>query len=246
MKFKETMKKMLAAIMATVILCGGINVFGGNTTAKASENPVQMYSMDHYFSKYGIYQYTVYIQIDANSANNKAVYVHHSTSDGWVDTEATFLIKLDDNTEIWKADISGVETDKYVIKYVGDGTTYWDNNNGNNYNLNNVAGSANVKAIRRNPYVSSTCIRAVVKNLAYNKIVKVRYTRDNWLTYNDVDLLYVSSISETNEELWSVDIGLDTNNSGPLQYCIYYEVNGQTYWDNNFGSNYDSTYTRLY
>lgn len=246
MKFKRTMKKIFAAIIAAVILCGGINVFGGNTTVKASENPVQMYSMDHYFSKYGIYQYTVYIQIDANSANNKNVYVHHSTPDGWVDTSAAFLTKLDSNTEIWKADISGVQTDKYVIKYVGDGTTYWDNNNGKNYNLYDVAGSANVKAIRRNPYVSSTCVMAVVKNLAYDKIVRVRYTQDNWLTYQDVNLSYVSSTSGTNEELWSVDLDLDRDKLDSFHYSICYEVNGQTYWDNNFGSNYDYNYYRSY
>lgn len=245
MKLNKTFKKIFAAIMMVTMLCGGMNIFNNQTTAKASTNPVQMYCTDHYFYKYSFYSYTVYIQVDANSASNKAVSVHHSSQDGWTDTEATFFTKLDDNTEIWKADISGIATSEFTIKYVGDGITYWDNNNGQNYNSSDIIGAANVKALRRTSYYSDS-IRAVVKNLGYEKHVKVRYTLDNWQTYQDADMSYVDSNYGVNGELWSVNLNLDLDNLDGFQFCICYEVDGQTYWDNNFGANYDKNYYRLY
>lgn len=245
MKFNKTFKKIFAAIMMVTMLCCGMNIFNNQINVNADTNPVQMYCTDHYFSKYGILQYTVYIQVDAGSAGNKAVYVHHNSQNGWVDTAATFFTKLDSNTEIWKASISGVMTDDFVIKYVGDGNTYWDNNNGQNYNSSDIIGAANVKALRRRSGYSNQ-IRAVVKNLAYEKIVKVRYTLDNWNTYQDANMSYVNSNYGVNGELWAVDLDLDQNNLDGFQFCICYEVNGQTYWDNNFGANYNKDYYRSY
>ena len=246
MRLNKTFKKIFAAIMVVAMICSVINIFSNKITANASTNPVQMYCTDHYFDKYGISSYTVYIQIAANSAGSKAVYVHHSSYyDGWTDTEANFFTKLDDNTEIWKADISGVATNEFVIKYVGDGNIYWDNNNGQNYNSSDIIGAANVKALRRNYYYRNS-IRAVVKNLGYEKHVKVRYTLDNWQTYQDADMSYVDSNYGVNGELWSVDLDLDQDNLDGFQFCICYEVNGQTYWDNNFGANYDKNYYRSY
>ena len=245
MRLNKTFKKIFAAIMVVAMICSVMNIFSNKITANASTNPVQMYCTDLSFSKYGICSYQVYIQVDANSAKNKTVYLHHSTSDGWVDKEATFLTKLDNNTEIWVAGAGGTQSDHFVIKYVGDGITYWDNNNGQDYDLNDVVGAANVKALRRHSSSPYT-IRAVVKNLGYEKHVKVRYTLDNWQTYQDVNLSYVSSGYGINGELWAVDLDLDQNNLDGFQFCICYEVNGQTYWDNNFGANYDKNYYRAY
>ena len=81
-----------------------------------------------------------------------------------------------------------------------------------------------------------------MKNPDYNKIVKVRYTQDNWATYKDIDLSYLSSISGTDSERWDITLNLDENKINDFHYCIYYQVNGQTYWDNNFGENYDKNY----
>lgn len=245
MKLHNAIKRILSVIMIFAILFGGFVIPGSRITAKASDNPVQMYAFDRVRSSRGYVQCIVYIQIDAGSASNKSVYVHHNTYEsGWVDEPATYLTNLDDNTEIWKAAISGNVITEFAIKYIGDNQTYWDNNNGNNYSLNSsILGTAKVKA-ERTSYQSpdSYNIVAVVKNLAYNKIVKVRYTQDNWATYQDADLSYASSISGTDSERWSTTLNLDENKMDDFHYCIYYQVNGQTYWDNNFGENYDSTY----
>lgn len=80
-----------------------------------------------------------------------------------------------------------------------------------------------------------------MKNYAYEKNVQVRYTQDNWATYTDVPLSYNSTNSD-GSELWTVNLNLDDRGTSNFQYCVYYQVNGQTYWANNFGQNYDATY----
>lgn len=246
MKLGKTMKKLSAMIMALAMIFSLVGFCGNDITAKAASNPVKMYSTEVTFSKYGILSYDVYIQVDANSASNKKVYVHHSThNQGWVDTEATYCTKTDSNTEIWKASVSGIQAADYVIKYVGDGVTYWDNNNGQNYEATNMVGTATVKAIPlRSGAPYTFCVQAAVKNLAYNKTVKVRYTEDNWATYKEADLSYSYSVEGTNSEVWATNISI--TNRDAFQYCISYTVNGKTYWDNNFGANYNHLFYRAY
>lgn len=239
MKARKTLKKLSAIIMAFVMLFGA---FGGNITAKASNSPVKMYYCDHVINWRGSIQYIVYIQIDARSAVNKAVYVHYgSNSSGWRDIPATFVDKIDDNTEIWKATISG--SGEYAIKYIGDGQTYWDNNNGNNYTYDDILGAANI-IVERLTYQSggSFTVQVIVKNLSYDKVVGLRYTLDNWATFSDMNLRYLSSIPDTDLERWSITLNLPESLMDSFQYCVYYQVNGLTYWDNNFGANYDRSY----
>lgn len=245
MKLGKTLKRISAVVMVFAMIFGVLGMTGSTLTAKASSNPVKMYCYDNYINWRGYLESNVYIQVDANSAANKAVYVHYNDgTDEWADEAATYVTKIDNNTEIWKAHISGLGiSSEYAIKYVGDGQVYWDNNNGNNYNDSNVLGQANVLADRlsfQSP--SSYMIRAIVKNLAYSKTVTVRYTQDNWATYQDVPLSYSSSIIGTDLEQWSVTLNLNEESMDSFQYCIRYDVNGQTYWDNNFGANYDRSF----
>ena len=246
MKISKTFKKISAIIMVFAMLVGITGGFSGKITAQASSNPVKMYYCDVELTWRGAVQYTVYIQIDASSAATKAVYVHHSTQDteaDWQDEAATFVTKLDANTEIWRATVSGFGVSEYAIKYVGDGQTYWDNNNGNNYTCDDILGEANVKMERLSYQTPSYFkVQAVVKNLAYAKVVKVRYTQDNWATYQDAYLSYDSEITGTNTERWSTTLNLDENKMDSFHYCVCYQVNGQTYWDNNFGENYDQNF----
>ncbi len=246
MKLGKTMKKLSALIMALAMIFSVVGFCGNDITAKAASNPVKMYSSDVTFSKYGSTTYNVYIQVDANSATSKKVYVHHSTyNQGWVDTAATYVGKLDSNTEIWKATVSGISTTDYAIKYVGDGVTYWDNNNGNNYVGKDTLGTANVKALPlRYAYTNKYCVQAAVKNLAYNKTVQVKYTEDNWATTKVATLSYNYSDSANNVDYFKTDITV--SNLKNLKFCVSYTVNGTTYWDNNFGANYDSLFYRAY
>lgn len=250
MRMSKIFKKLSTIIMIFAMLCGVLPALGCGITAKASDNPVKLYAMEHTMSRYGYSSYDIYIRITAGSAATKAAYVHYSMndSDEWQDAAATYFTKIDDNTEIWKATVSGWGLGgEYTIKYVGDSQTYWDNNNGSNYTYSDYLGEANIKSLRLTYQTASNyTIQAAVKNLAYTKNVKVRYTQDNWATYQEVPLSYDSSISGTNAEIWSTTLNLDADKTDSFEYCLCYQVNNQTYWDNNFGANYDTSYHRPY
>lgn len=245
MMISKLLKKLSAIMLAFAMLCGvcGTSVIPENkNTAYASENPVKMYYCDHVANWRGSVQYIVYIQIDAKSAANKAVFVHYSAgTNEWRDVEASYVTNLDNDTEIWSATVSGFAVGgEYAIKYVGDGQTYWDNNNGNNYSMSDVLGQANIIVDRLSyQQPSSYRIVAILKNLAYNKVVKVVYTQDNWQTREEAFLSYSSGYPNTEYEQWSVTLNLDENKMDSFQYFVSYEVNNQTYLDNKFGANYD-------
>ncbi|CAH1225598.1 hypothetical protein PAECIP111893_05276 [Paenibacillus plantiphilus] len=73
-----------------------------------------------------------------------------------------------------------------------------------------------------------------VTNLSPTKQVKVVYTTGGgiWL---EQSASYVTSVAG-GYEAWNFDI--DAPLASTFEFAIKYEVNGQTYWDNNNGSNY--------
>lgn len=166
MKLSKTLKRFSAIIMAFAMMFGVLGMTGGTLTAKAASSPVKMYCFDNYINWHGYREFNIYIQVDANSASSKAVYVHYDDgSDEWADEAATYVTNLDDNTEIWKAHLSGFGlSTEYAIKYVGDGQVYWDNNNGSNYTSIDILGEANISAERLSyQSTSSYNIQAIVK-----------------------------------------------------------------------------------
>lgn len=241
-------KKVSSVIMVFALLLGLLTVSNNTITAKAADSPVKMYCCEGQTIYHGINNYKVYIQIAAGSAGSKSVYVHYRVNSyDWTDVSAAFLTKLNPETEIWVASISGSELTDYAIKYVGDGNVYWDNNNGKNYQFSQPLGVANIKALRYGSKTPSYYqIYAAVKNLAYNKVVKVRYTEDNWATYQEAELDYNHSISNSDTEIWCTTLTLDPTKTDQFYYCLSYEVNGQIYWDNNFGQNYNYYYYSPY
>ncbi len=84
-------------------------------------------------------------------------------------------------------------------------------------------------------------ISVIIKNLAYNKVVKIVYTMDNWNTVQEgFASMKMASKYDVDLEHWEFMRDVD-GFQGTIQYCIAYEVNGQTYWDNNDGQNYSIT-----
>ncbi|URZ17144.1 carbohydrate-binding protein [Clostridium felsineum] len=78
-----------------------------------------------------------------------------------------------------------------------------------------------------------------VQNLAFNKSVYVHYSLDGGKTWTDTPASYVKTNSSDNYEVWNFKTNSSSELFGPpIIYCLKYEVNGQTYWDNNNGNNY--------
>lgn len=241
MKNKSVIKKSLSVVLTLSMLMSFFALFA-NVKVNAATDRVSMYSTGITFSKYGMSNREIYVQTKDN-ASDQHVYIHYNFMDGqdWKDEEATYVTTLSDGSKIWKATVRSYNL-KYAIKYVADGQTFWDNNNNQNYS-NEEIGNAPI-TVRRGSYSyfnNTYKIEVLLKNYAYEKNVQVRYTQDNWATYSDVPMSYNSTNSD-GSELWTVNLNLDDRGTNNFQYCVYYQVNGQTYWANNFGQNYDYSY----
>ena len=81
----------------------------------------------------------------------------------------------------------------------------------------------------------------VVQNLAPQKAIKVVYADKSQNWDNKCDAHYTSGPGESQYELWSINCPIKSN--GISQFYVEYDVNGQTYIDNNggYGVNYQVT-----
>lgn len=208
------------------------------TTVSASSQPVQLnyatnWSINGYHNPAG--------EICVQKLGTDEKVTLHYTTDGtnWADKSATY-VKDDPNNpgyEDWHFGLSGEyeisgTIKSFTIKYEVNGQTYWDNNNGTNYNFasddNVIFGKSNVVFTadgEGDRYI-------FVKNIDYTKKVGVRYTTDNWATYHDVNASYFQSL--TGADQFSFPSEVPTG----AKFAAYYTVDGVTYWDNNFGSDY--------
>lgn len=83
-------------------------------------------------------------------------------------------------------------------------------------------------------FLYTSYIYAQLRSLAYDKDVRVRYSTDNWATYEEVQGTFNYSFPDSAIESWVVSVPA----TQAFEYAISYKVNGTTYWDNNFGANY--------
>jgi hypothetical protein len=204
----------------------------------------------------------VLIQVK-NVAYEKQVYIHHEKSDGsWIDIPASYLSPGNGIYELWVADPADFGDtiqygNQFVIKYIVLGQTFWDNNNGNNYTLFDsewlgpgpmLGNNINVLIKRANLYSNGDLdVYIDLRNIAYAKNVTLTYTTNNWSSSATLNAAYRSSYAtgystyilwpnSYNVERWKVESQLLSN--VPIQFYISYTVNGQTFYDNNYGTNY--------
>ncbi|XP_019360810.1 PREDICTED: protein phosphatase 1 regulatory subunit 3E-like [Gavialis gangeticus] len=80
---------------------------------------------------------------------------------------------------------------------------------------------------------------ARVLNVAYEKVVSVRYTLDRWASCAELPADYQAPGDALTDRfafhlpLWSGALG-----SAGLEFALRYRVAGAEYWDNNEGRNY--------
>ena len=221
-------------------------------------------------TKYGQSSQTIRVEaVVANLAYDKAVYAHLAQPGGsWIDVPLSYNRPISGNREVWTAvyqpTINTTYDPVFALKYVVNGQTHWDNNGGQNYTIARDSGSklaAGVNVYNSNfapnvilPLGSTAFYGTVtVRNLSPTKIVRVHYSTNSWATSSVVNAAYSSSFwygayssaSNPNQygfEEWSFNLNIGT--ASQVDYAIEYVVNGQTYWDNNFGLNYHSNITR--
>lgn len=252
MKTKKIISLLITLIMLATICVAAI------PTASAAGNPVAlMYARGDIFGGGGFNAFAnVYGFIEVeNIAYNKSVTIHYSFDEiTWKDASASYYKQTLNNNEAWEFSVDDTNytgsTCTFAIKYEVGGQTYWDNNNGQNYKVSisggtlgedYAIGNAGLKvaysSYRPLVYQGVFSGSIIVKNLAYQKSVKVRYTTDNWSSYTEASASYGRSLSN-GLEVWAFSTSNIPADWSTLKYAVSYTVNGVTYWDNNFGENY--------
>lgn len=87
-----------------------------------------------------------------------------------------------------------------------------------------------------------------VKNLSFEKSVKVRVTFDTWNNYVDIDCQYVKDTyvgSDRDTFSFEVDLPEHMPPHERIEFAVFYEVNSVTYWDSNSGQNYRIVHSSL-
>nr|QNT60494.1 protein phosphatase 1 regulatory subunit 3b [Leiocassis longirostris] len=83
-----------------------------------------------------------------------------------------------------------------------------------------------------------------VKNLSYEKSVKVRITFDTWKSHTDVDCQYVNDTylgSDWDTFSFEVNLPALMEPQERVEFAVFYVVDGTTHWDSNQGQNYKIT-----
>lgn len=248
---KYNKKSIFSAILAMFMAIGLMAV----STVKASasttitdKNKVALCFRESNYVYHASYQFANYIRVNKNIANKKVYLRYRDQGEEWQTEEARYVADLDNDYEIYVA-YCGKMGGYYECDLVcesGD-TTYIDDNDGKHY-TGQTLGTASVCALRTpSPCDSYFKVSALVKNYAYEKEVAVRYTTDGWKTYKEAELKY-DSVADDGNEIWSTTLNLPegTISGDKFEYAIRYTVNGNTYWDNNFGRNYNASYHHNY
>ncbi|XP_061119028.1 protein phosphatase 1 regulatory subunit 3B isoform X1 [Conger conger] len=81
-----------------------------------------------------------------------------------------------------------------------------------------------------------------VRNLSYEKTVKVRITFDTWKTHADVECGYVKDTyaGGSDRDTFSFQLGLpeELRPHERVEFAVCYQAAGQAYWDSNQDQNY--------
>jgi len=259
---------LLSRWRAALCLLAGLTVGLSSASAHAADEVKLLKAVSMVGSRYGqTWQDVTYLVVVKNLAYEKQVAIHDKQPDGtWTDLAASYAGDAGAGYELWKVTRQyqswGTTPQptrdlEFVAKLTANGQTYWDNNGGANYHLGRADGPLLPRAnvLVATSYWQPTGdvdIGIDVKNLSYSKNVTVVYSTDGWATSHEVAATftsgysvgysYVSSPNAQGVERWLARIPAGT--STPAFY-VRYQVNGQTYWDSNFGYNYPPIYPPL-
>ncbi len=178
-----------------------------------------------------------------NIAYAKIVGIHYKNGSGtWANQNGSYFMTSSGGKEVWNISNWGV-TENFAAYYTVNGTTYWDNNGGKNYNLSKVSDDAvlgypAIKDPQGGWGNSAITGDILVKNLGTGKTVKVVYTENNWAVTKNAYATYKKTMP-SGVEVWSFSLPTAaTITPANVQFAFNYTWTGGSAWDNNFGRNY--------
>lgn len=253
------MKKLLVAItIFTIVIVTAVFSQAEEVSAEANVKLLKVTSNNYDSSTYKSSSRSAIVKVK-DLGFEKKVKLHLKLKDGsWSDSvNGRFVQFAEEGYEIWRVDASRYSSDvddiynsEFVVKYVVNGETYWDNNNGQNYKVNTpgsdvfLGNGINVLtdyAYAYKAYYNNTVYfygYIAVRNIAFNKEVDVTYSTDNWATTKVVKATYSYGPSASGIENWRFNVNNLPAETTEIEYAVSYKVNGNTYWDNNGGANY--------
>lgn len=80
-----------------------------------------------------------------------------------------------------------------------------------------------------------------VRNVGFEKSVKLRATFDSWTSFTDIECTYMNNVySCQDNDTFTFVLELPTYvpPQNRVEFCICFQVQDQTFWDNNDGKNY--------
>ena len=79
----------------------------------------------------------------------------------------------------------------------------------------------------------------LVHNICFEKMVKVRYSQDYWLTHQDVTAEYRTSVAgDIDKFSFSFTLHHTLPPGARVELCVCADLGGQEFWDSNSGLNY--------
>ncbi|MCX7922197.1 MAG: CBM21 domain-containing protein [Clostridia bacterium] len=242
MNRKNLFSKLLVLLLIFCIVFTALPGVFSQTANATSPNVELYYAKAPGYNPTSSFYAEGYIAIKNLAYNKKVTVVYKYGSSEWQEVAATYFSTSGDGYEAWYFKTPGVWASSctFKIKYEVNGSIYWDDNGGIGYYMawyapTNLLQKSTVALRYSSKTQTALNGNIVLKNLAYNKQVKVRYTTDNWATYNDVNATYGTDLGNGLED-WNFSAPIPTGST--VKYAISYTVNGITYWDNNFGANY--------
>ncbi|KAM9365886.1 protein phosphatase 1 regulatory subunit 3C-B-like [Pholidichthys leucotaenia] len=80
-----------------------------------------------------------------------------------------------------------------------------------------------------------------VRNVGFEKSVQVRVTFDSWASFTDVPCTFMNNVygcQDNDTFSFVVELPSYIPPKNQVEFCICFQVQGQTFWDNNEGKNY--------
>lgn len=80
-----------------------------------------------------------------------------------------------------------------------------------------------------------------VRNVGFHKSVRLRATFDSWASFTDVDCTFLNNVyscPDTDTFAFVLQLPSAILPQHRVEFCICYQVQDQTFWDNNDGKNY--------
>ncbi|TNF38426.1 MAG: hypothetical protein EP329_00520, partial [Deltaproteobacteria bacterium] len=224
------------------------------TAAALGDAPVQVLDTGHWSKTVacsGFCVNEVHFWVDLkvrNDAYQKEVGILW-TDNGWASVKTAMAVyekPLEDGWEQWGVDVTVGTMASYMTPHEIEvaafarmaGAAYWDP--GNNYYIyNSVTLERPVRRLSSEVHMEAgkgvvMTGRVRVLDLAFDKVVAVRYTTDGWATWDEAQAYWVA------DDDWEFRAENVAQEPLPdkVDYAVRYEVLGEEHWDNNGGSDF--------